>query len=104
MNSKDYQVKAHQFARYIGGMYPFHALSEECGEVAGVVAKALRKKGYLDEDDVKKIKKELGDVMWNVAEICTRLELDLSEVMQENIEKLSDRLARDVIVGEGDER
>jgi len=52
----------------------------------------------------EELKKELGDVMWMVAAIATLEELDLSDIMKSNIDKLADRLDRGVIVGEGDNR
>lgn len=97
-----YQEAAHSFAAYGDrATYPILALAEEAGEVVGKFAKALRK-GV--EPDVEAIKKELGDVLWNVAEIATLLDLDLSDVAATNIEKLWDRENRGVVCGEGDNR
>ena len=48
--------------------------------------------------------KELGDVMWMVAELCTIYGLDMGKVMAENIDKLTDRRERGVIDGKGDDR
>ena len=50
------------------------------------------------------LEKELGDVLWMVAEICTTYQLSLGKVMQKNLDKLTDRKKRGVIVGEGDDR
>ena len=50
------------------------------------------------------IAKELGDVLWMVAEIATINNIDLGGIMDLNITKLTDRKARGVIVGEGDNR
>ena len=47
---------------------------------------------------------ELGDVMWYFARICDTLDVKMYEVMERNIVKLTDRLDRDVIKGEGDKR
>lgn len=123
MNASEYQVKAHDFASYgENPMYPALGLSEEAGEVCGKIAKFIRKHEGIDPmtaryelenkvtitDDELKFRKdlseELGDAMWMIAELCTVYGLDLGEVMSENIEKLSDRKKRGVIVGEGDNR
>ena len=123
MNTLEYQNKAHDFASYgENPMYPALGLAEEAGEVCGKIAKFIRKHGGTEPmtaryelenkvtvtDDALKFRndlsKELGDAMWMIAELCTVYGLDLGEVMAENIEKLTDRKKRGVIVGEGDNR
>lgn len=117
MNANEFQTKAHSFADYpegcIGGMnanhiayiYPALGLAEEAGEVSGKFAKAVRDcNGKIDAERTEAIKKELGDVMWFVAELCTLLKVSLEEVMQQNIDKLTSRKERNVIHGNGDER
>jgi NTP pyrophosphatase (non-canonical NTP hydrolase) len=59
-------------------------------------------KAYEDAD--ADLKKELGDVMWMVAEIATMFNMSLSNICEENITKLTDRKKRNVIIGEGDDR
>lgn len=63
-------------------------LAGEAGEVA-----ELAKKGIFHQQgiDREKWKKELGDVLWYVAAICSKLGLTLEEVMQHNIDKLKAR-------------
>ena len=63
-------------------------LNGECGEVIDVVKKHMFQGHELDID---KIKKELGDVMWYVAEVCESLDLRMDEVMECNIAKLANR-------------
>ena len=63
-------------------------LCGESGEVSDIVKKHLFQ-GH--ELDVEKIKKELGDVLWYIAEMCEALDLELDKVMEANIEKLSKR-------------
>ena len=123
MNATEYQVKAHDFASYgENPMYPALGLAEEAGEVCGKVAKFIRTHGGIDpmtaryemenkvtvtDDELKfrkDLSKELGDVLWMVAELCTNYGLDMWEVMAENIAKLTDRQERGVIVGEEDNR
>lgn len=130
MNATSYQKEAHKFASYgLNCNYPILGLAEEAGEVCGKVAKFIRKHNgaepFASDDAVKfliadgtfpatfaddmaefkkNMSKELGDVLWMVAEICTIFGFDLEEVMEENIAKLTDRFERGVIVGEGDNR
>jgi NTP pyrophosphatase (non-canonical NTP hydrolase) len=63
-------------------------LNGESGEVIDVVKKHMFQGHELDVD---KIKKELGDVMWYVAEVCESLDLKMDEVMECNIAKLANR-------------
>ena len=119
MTPNNYQQSAHSFATCgENPEYAYAGLTEECGEVLGKRAKFIRKhQGLTPEkargwemmrDDVEQyridIKKELGDVLWMVAEIATTHGLVLEDIMQHNIDKLTDRKERGVIVGEGDNR
>ena len=118
MNINEYQLAAHGFADYtlpfvtegekptrIDYVYPVMGLAEEAGEVSGKFAKAVRDcKGVISEERKTEIVKELGDVCWFVAEICTLLNVSMEEVMQKNIDKLTSRKERGVIKGEGDNR
>ena len=119
MTPNEYQKKAHSFATYgENPEYAFAGLAEECGEVLGKRAKFIRKHQGITPEVARKwetmrddrglywldIKRELGDVLWMVAEIATTMELTLEEIMEYNIDKLTDRKKRGVIVGEGDAR
>lgn len=119
MNPNEYQKKAHSFATYgENPTYAYAGLAEETGEVLGKFAKFVRKHQGLEPKDAiswttlkadlekyrEDIKKELGDVLWMVSEIATQEGLQLSDIMEYNISKLNDRLNRDVIIGEGDNR
>ena len=86
-------------------VYPTLGLVNEAGEVAGKVKKIFRDKGgQISEEDREALKYELGDVLWYLAQICTELNLPLSEVATANLEKLFSRLERGQIQGEGDTR
>lgn len=63
-------------------------LAGEAGEVADLIKKGVFHQHGLD---VPKLKKELGDVLWYVAALCSKLDLDLDDVMASNIEKLKAR-------------
>ncbi len=71
---------------------------------AGEAAEKL-KKGVRDGTmDTEAFKKELGDVLFYVASLATVFDDDLGNIAQDNLDKLRDRKARDVIEGSGDER
>ena len=63
-------------------------LCGESGEAIDIVKKWLAQGHELDKD---KLKKELGDICWYVAETATALGVDLEDVMAANIEKLKKR-------------
>ena len=63
-------------------------LAGEAGEVAELVKKGILHQHGLDHD---RLKNELGDVLWYAAALCTRLGVDMGEVMQANIDKLLER-------------
>ena len=60
-------------------------LAGEAGEVAEHIKKGVFHQHGVDRD---KLAKELGDVLWYVAALCTKLGLDMGEVMEANIDKL----------------
>lgn len=63
-------------------------ITGEAGEVADLIKKHLHHGHELDRE---KMIKELGDVCWYVALGCTVLGIDMSSVMERNIEKLKKR-------------
>ena len=80
-------------------------LAGEAGEAADKVKKILRDKGgYASTEDRKELIKELGDVLWYVANVARYLDADLSDVAKGNIDKLESRYKRNKLHGEGDNR
>ena len=63
-------------------------LAGEAGEVVDYLKKVVGHGHKLDRD---KLVKELGDVLWYVAEICSAINADMSDVAQQNIDKLKAR-------------
>lgn len=63
-------------------------LAGEAGEVADTIKKAVFHQHGIDRDELIK---ELGDVLWYVAALCTKLDVPMSEVMERNIDKLKKR-------------
>jgi len=62
-----------------------------------------RKKMKTTEKKIE-IAKELGDIMWYVAQLSTDLGIKLSDVAKMNIEKLASRKDRNKLHGSGDNR
>jgi NTP pyrophosphatase (non-canonical NTP hydrolase) len=109
MTFEEYQKLSRQTAFYpdLGKnfIYPTLGLAGESGEVAEKIKKVLRDKGgVIDEETKTEIAKELGDVIWYLAQISTELGLSFDEIAAKNIEKLQSRKARGVLPGGGDNR
>ncbi|GAB3752111.1 nucleoside triphosphate pyrophosphohydrolase family protein [Microlunatus parietis] len=85
--------------------YPTLGLVNEAGEVAGKVKKIFRdRQGVITDTDRDALALELGDVLWYVSELCTRLDIRLEDVAARNVAKLADRASRGAIKGDGDHR
>lgn len=63
-------------------------LAGESGEVVDLIKKQVCHKHGIDRDAIAK---ELGDVLWYVAAIATKLDLNLADVASININKLKAR-------------
>lgn len=108
MNFSDYQKKSKATAFYpheFALPYIALGLTGEAGEVAEKIKKIIRdQEGRVSEEHKKEIGKELGDVLWYMAQMATELGLDMSEIAQGNIDKLTSRRDRGVLGGSGDNR
>ena len=68
-----------------------NALMGLCGE-SGEAIDLMKKHLYQGHDlDKEKLVKELWDIAWYLAEAATGLNIDLSEVLQSNLDKLHAR-------------
>ena len=111
MDFTEYQARATETAVYPGqgeftGLaYAALGLSGEAGETAEQVKKTWRDDGESVTNERRvKILKELGDVLWYAAQVATEIGADLSDVAQQNIEKLAARRKNNLIHGEGSDR
>jgi NTP pyrophosphatase (non-canonical NTP hydrolase) len=85
--------------------YPALGLAGEAGEVAEHAKKAIRDDGGTVSDERRAaMAKELGDVLWYVAQLASELQLDLDEIADTNLQKLLSRQRRGVLSGSGDDR
>lgn len=92
MTGNEYQVLA---ARTINknlskkeqGKHALHGMVGEIGELHSI----YQKKYQGHEFDEVHAKKELGDLMWFIAEYCTAHNWDLDDIMTMNINKLKAR-------------
>lgn len=85
--------------------YPALGLAGEAGEFADHAKKVIRDDGgEISAERREAMGKELGDVLWYVAQLATELELELDELAQQNLDKLRSRMERGVLSGSGDDR
>ena len=104
--------------------YMFLNLVGEVGEFASKVAKAIRKEkmqigGIVDMatstknnlvfnefptciEQEEELKKEAGDILWQLSGLCTVMGWSLADVAQMNLDKLAARKAVGTIDGNGD--
>ena len=104
-----YQDKADETAIYPNKgdnlYYPALGLAGEAGEVCEKVKKIMRDKdGVLSEADALEISKELGDVLWYLSALACEINVALSTVAEDNIDKLHSRKERGMLQGSGDNR
>jgi len=109
MTFKEYQEQSRTTAIYpnIGNnfIYPTLGLAGETGEVCEKIKKILRDdNGIISEEKRKNLKKEIGDILWYIANLSSELNLDLDEIAQENLDKLFSRKERNMLHGSGDNR
>lgn len=81
--------------------YVVMGLVGEIGELYGSVAKSLRDHTPLERENLQK---ELGDILWFVTALTEDLGMNLGQVAEMNIHKLSARAVAGTIQGSGDNR
>ena len=72
-------------------LYPALGLSGETGEVLEIIKKIVRDRRTVTDEDKEKIKLELGDVLWYLAQMAARFNLKLDDVATSNLKKLEQR-------------
>lgn len=98
MNANDYQILASRTLidrpgfeiadRDMMLIWNALGLAGEAGEVCEHIKKGVLHQHGIDE---AKLVKEIGDCCWYLAALCTKLGVDLGDVMQANIDKLMTR-------------
>ena len=72
---------------YQNELHALHGLSSEVGEIHALYQKVYQ--GHIFDKD--HLQKEIGDLLWFIAELCTINDLKLEDVAQANIDKLKAR-------------
>lgn len=89
--NKYQQLAARTINKYLNATqktnHALHGMVGEIGEIHSLYQKLYQ--GH--EFDVEHAKKEIGDLLWFIAEYCTAHNWDMSDIMQMNIDKLKAR-------------
>lgn len=103
MNFNEYQEQAYTTANEQSKnmYYMTMGMTGEAGEIANKIKKVMRDGAVLDHNDIAK---EIGDVLWYCAGLCTVLGISFDHVAKLNIAKLKSRKERGVLGGNGDNR
>lgn len=116
MNFKEYQEKALTTCMKSCDNFSYMMLNlvGEVGELASKVAKHIRKQeaaicnnrlvDNIEIEDSDALRKEAGDILWQLSGLCHVMGWNLDDVAAENLAKLADRKQRHVIDGDGDNR
>ncbi|MCL4105909.1 UNVERIFIED_CONTAM: hypothetical protein GTU68_012547 [Idotea baltica] len=82
---KDYGV------RYFSELTNMAMLTEEVGEVARIIARQYGEQSFKASDKDKNLADELADVLFVVICLANQTGIDLTEAMQRNLEKKTQR-------------
>jgi len=63
----------------------------EAGEFTEIVKKIVFQGKPVNEENMFHMKRELGDIMWYIAQACMALDVSIDEVIAMNVDKLKAR-------------
>jgi len=96
--SKDYEAFVHRIQELEGQEFPTERLltaavgmSAEAGEFTEIVKKIVFQGKPVNEENLFHMKRELGDIMWYVAQACMGLNTSIDEIIEMNVDKLEKR-------------
>ena len=96
--SKDHDAFIYRLQELEGQGFPTERLmtaavgmSAEAGEFTEIVKKIIFQGKPVNDDNMFHLKRELGDIMWYVAQACMALDVSIDDIIAMNVEKLSSR-------------
>ncbi|MBC8174018.1 MAG: nucleotide pyrophosphohydrolase [Chitinophagales bacterium] len=87
--------------RYFNELTNMAMLTEEVGEVARIMARKYGEQSYKESDQGKDLPDELADVLFVLICIANQTGVDLTEALQKNLDKKTNR---DAIRHQGNEK
>lgn len=66
-------------------------LSAEAGELMEIVKKLIFQGKPVNDETIFHMKRELGDVMWYIMQVLMALDVDITEIVEMNVDKLAKR-------------
>ena len=98
LQSKEHEAFVYRVQELEGQGFPSERLltasvgmCAEAGEFTEVVKKIVFQGKPVNEENLFHLKRELGDIMWYVAQACMGLGTSLDEIIEMNVEKLKAR-------------
>jgi|TARA_R100001460_G_scaffold50671_2_gene89132 NTP pyrophosphatase (non-canonical NTP hydrolase) len=96
--SKDHEAFVYRVQELEGQGFPSERLltasvgmCAEAGEFTEVVKKIVFQGKPVTEENLFHLKRELGDIMWYVAQACMGLDTSIDEIIEMNVDKLKSR-------------
>ena len=96
--SKDHEAFVYRVQELEGQGFPTERLltasvgmCAEAGEFTEVVKKIVFQGKPVNEENLFHLKRELGDIMWYVAQACMGLDTTIDEIIEMNVDKLKSR-------------
>jgi NTP pyrophosphatase (non-canonical NTP hydrolase) len=77
--------------RYFNELTNMAILTEEVGEVARLISRMYGEQSFKENDKEKNLSDELADVLWVLLCIANQTGVDLTEALQKNFEKKTNR-------------
>ena len=88
---KDFTRRTARYPKSREKEYLMLGLMNEAGEVGGAYKKEIRDR----VDNTELIKDELGDVLWYLQRLCDVYDIEISELMVNNMDKLFNRMSKE---------
>jgi NTP pyrophosphatase (non-canonical NTP hydrolase) len=77
--------------RYFNELTNMAILTEEVGEVARIIARQYGEQSSKDSDKKYNLADELADVLWVIICLANQTGIDLTEALQNNLQKKTER-------------
>jgi NTP pyrophosphatase (non-canonical NTP hydrolase) len=96
--SKDFEAFVYRLQELEGQEFPSERLltasvgmCAEAGEFTEIVKKIIFQGKPVNDENLFHLKRELGDIMWYVAQACMGLNISLDDIIEMNVDKLKSR-------------